>query len=67
MAKYIWLKVTDDVYELPVCVANSCHELARRCGVTTKSIYARMAKAKQTGGGCIYQRIRVEKEEEDER
>lgn len=67
MARYIWLKVTDDVFELPVCVANSCHELARRCGVTPNAIYSCMAKAKRRGGGCIYQRIRVEKEEEDER
>ena len=38
--KYIWMKVSNDKYELPVAVADTAEELALACGVSANSIYA---------------------------
>ncbi len=36
--KYIWMLVTQDKYELPCCVFDSCEELADYCGVSKDSV-----------------------------
>ena len=36
----IWIKVTDDAYELPVLIADSASELAELAGVSPNTIYA---------------------------
>lgn len=42
----LWLQVTNDEYELPLAVADSCKELARMVGVTPQNIYEAKCKYK---------------------
>ena len=37
--KYLWLKVTQDEYQLPLVVARSADELAKMCGVGKEVIF----------------------------
>ena len=37
--KHLWLKVTQDEYELPLVVARSADELAKMCGVGKEVIF----------------------------
>lgn len=37
--KYLWLKVSNDEYELPEYVADTAKELAAYCNVAENSIY----------------------------
>lgn len=34
----IWMKVTNDIYELPVAVADNPRELAKLCGTTANAV-----------------------------
>lgn len=36
--KFLWLAVTPDIYELPLCVEESASLLAKRLGVTPGTI-----------------------------
>lgn len=36
--RYLYLKVTKDKYELPLCVADTMEKLANKCGVTKGAI-----------------------------
>ena len=38
MGKYLWMAVTPDEYELPLCVADTARELAEKYGTTTNTI-----------------------------
>ncbi|MBQ1570286.1 MAG: hypothetical protein IIZ78_04095 [Clostridiales bacterium] len=40
MKQMIWMMVTTDKYELPMAVADSAGELARKCGCTENNIYS---------------------------
>lgn len=42
----IWMKISDDQYELPVAVADTAIELAQLCGVTVNTIYAQLSRVK---------------------
>jgi len=55
----IWLKVTQDKYELPVAVADSSEELARMCGVTASSIHSSMSHAKDGTRKTPYRKVRI--------
>lgn len=37
--KHLWLKVTQDEYELPLVVADTSSELAKLCGVNKEAIF----------------------------
>lgn len=37
--KHLWLKITQDEYELPLVVGRSADELARMCGVGKEVIF----------------------------
>lgn len=63
MKGYLWMKVTNDAYELPLAVASSASELAKMLHVTTKSIYSNISKSKKYGRRCVYKRV---KEDENE-
>ena len=43
----LWLKVSQDEFELPEIVADSPVKLARLCGVTPNCIYSTMSHAKK--------------------
>lgn len=42
----LWMKVTNDKYELPLVVADSVQELADILGVSRNSIYSSMSHVK---------------------
>ena len=44
---YIWMKVTQDEFELPLAIADSSTELARICGTSANSIKSTVAKARK--------------------
>ena len=63
----IWLKVTNDKYELPVAVADSAEELAKLCGVKVNNIHSSRSHAKARGGQTWYRLVKVDdKEVEDD-
>lgn len=63
----IWIKVTNDKYELPVAVADSAEELAQLCGVKTNNIHSSRSHAKAQGQKTQYRLVKVnDKEIEDD-
>jgi len=63
--KYLWLKVTEDKYELPMVVADSLTELSEILGVSTHSISSsllRHKKMKHKDGSAYpspYRKVRI--------
>lgn len=43
---YIWMKVTQDEFELPLAIADSSTELAIICGTTANNIRSTVAKGR---------------------
>lgn len=64
--KAIWMKVTDDKYELPVAVADSAGQLARMCGVSRECIQSAVSHSRKEGRNSIYKKVEIEEGEEDE-
>lgn len=62
--KYYWLKVTNDRYELPLVVAESCGELAKACGVTVNTIRRTMWTARKKNWNSSYKKVLREGEEQ---
>jgi hypothetical protein len=60
----IWLKVTDDEYELPIAVASTARELAQICGTTEGSIVSRISHwhAGRTAK-CPYRKVVIEEDD----
>ena len=56
----LWMEVTMDEYELPVAVASSAEELARKNGKTRHNIYSAIYKAKVRGYRSKYVKVEVE-------
>lgn len=61
---FLWMKVTDDKYELPLMVAKSAGELARMTGQKRSSICSCISHAEKRGGKSCYVRVKVEDDEE---
>lgn len=38
MGKYLWMLVEADEYELPLIVADTARELAKKCNTTTSNV-----------------------------
>ncbi len=59
--RYLWMRVSDDKYELPEIIADTVEELAEKCGVHIGTI-ARCVHNYQIGKNkhSIYMRIKVE-------
>lgn len=61
----LYLKVTNDKYELPVAVADSAAELARMVGVKAQSVQACICGCRiRAGTNYGYYKIEVEDDEE---
>lgn len=62
----LWMKVTNDKYELPIAIAESAYELADMLGINANVIYSQMShfKAGRTKS-CPY--IQIKEGDEDER
>ena len=59
----IWMKVTNDEYELPVAIADSRSELARKLGIKPNTIATAIHRAKKTGHRQIFVEVFVDDEE----
>ena len=46
---YVWMKVSDDKYELPEVIADSSKELAAKCGIATNTIFTTNQYRKSQG------------------
>lgn len=44
MKKFVWMEITEDVYELPVAIADSSTELAKIVGKTKDNIESQFYK-----------------------
>ena len=54
---HVYMLVTEDEYELPLMVADTAIELARRLGLRECSVMSAICKAKKTGRKCKYVRV----------
>lgn len=64
MTEKLYLKVTQDKYELPLCVCDSTKELADKCGITHNAVQKYLQRARLYG--FKYPRYIVIEVEEDE-
>jgi len=59
----LYLRVTDDKYELPVAVADAQAELARMCGVDRRTIASMLCLVRQGKyKNSIYQEVEIDDE-----
>ena len=56
----LYLKVTDDKYELPVAVADSQSELARLCGVSKATITSSLSHQRHGRQNSHYKEVEVD-------
>jgi hypothetical protein len=59
---YVYMKVTNDEYELPVCVRDNLTELAEACGYTKGSISSEISHAKH-GKKTLFYKVYVGEED----
>lgn len=58
--KYIWMLVTEDKYEFPICICDTPKELAAICGVTPGAIRAAVCHCeKENRKFSRYRRVEV--------
>ena len=58
----VWMEVSKDKYELPVVVADSAEELAKKCGAkisTVMSIASMHNTGRTKGRFCKYRRVKI--------
>ena len=55
----VWMKVSKDKYELPLCIADSAKELAKLCGTTENTIKSCVSHAKRKDFKSHYVRVKV--------
>lgn len=58
----VWMEVSHDRYELPLVVANSAKDLAKKCGTkesTVKTVASRANTGNCDGRFCRYRKIKV--------
>lgn len=58
----IWMKVTNDKYELPEMVADTAEQLAHKLGITKNHIFSAISHAKRKGYNCMYRKVVVDDE-----
>lgn len=59
----VYMKVTRDKFELPICVATSVEELSRKTNDSRTKIRNTIKNSKRRGAKkCIYQEIEIENE-----
>lgn len=64
--KRLYLKVSDDIYELPVAVADSAPQLAKMIGLSEQNIWNCMRHAKKTGKESVYKVVMLEEKDGNE-
>lgn len=61
----LWMEVTTDDLELPLVVAGSVTELARKIGKTNNNISSSISKAKTRGYRSRYVKVEVEDDRDE--
>lgn len=56
----LWMEVTMDDLELPLVIASSAEELARKIGKHRKNIYSAISHARARGYRSRYVKVEVE-------
>lgn len=56
----IWMYVTDDEYELPMAVADTCGQLAKLVGVTANAIRLDRYRARLNGTNSRFIKVNVD-------
>lgn len=59
---YVYIKVTNDMYELPVCVRDTRQELAEACNTTANCISSQISHAKH-GKKTLFYKVYVGEED----
>lgn len=63
MSTNVWMKVTDDIYELPVAVADTAAGLAKLVGVNENSIYVAIRRERTHGWKSPYIKVVIDDKE----
>ena len=61
----LWIKVSDDEYELPEMVADTSTELSRMCGLDGNSVQSAISNAKRRKSKCQYKKVEISDDEEE--
>lgn len=61
----LWMEITTDDLELPLVVASSAEELARKIGKTKNNICSSVSKAKTRGYRSRYVKVEVEDDRDE--
>ena len=61
----LWMEITTDDLELPLVVAGSVTELARKVGKTKNNICSSVSKAKTRGYRSRYVKVEVEDDRDE--
>lgn len=65
---YVYIRVTQDKYELPLCVRDSIKELAEACGTTKNNIESCISHAKKRKRGrSMYYKVYIGDDDGSER
>lgn len=62
----LWMKVTDDEYELPLAVADTASELARMCGLNKNGVLVAISNAKRRKTKCQYVKVVIDDEDQED-
>lgn len=58
--QYVWLKVTHDEYEFPLCWADSAAELARKLGTSPQAVMSAVCHEKHGRFKSCYKKVRID-------
>jgi DNA-binding CsgD family transcriptional regulator len=60
----IWMKVTNDEYELPIAIADSRSKLARKLGIKPNTIATAIHRAKKDGSRQQFVEVVIDDDDE---
>ena len=58
----VWIKVSEDKYELIEAMGMSSAELARKLGVSENTVRSAVAHAERKGGNSMYKKVVIDEE-----
>lgn len=61
--KILWLRVTQDKYELPIAVADSSYEMSLMFGDTPRAIVEKASQYRRYNKMTPYRSVRISREE----
>lgn len=63
MKKVLWIKVSNDKYELIEAMGDTAYDLAKACGVTMNAVCSAVSHAKGRHNNSVYKRIVYDEED----